>query len=166
MKIVADADILIKFTKASVKELITSNFELYLPLEVKKETVDEGKVRSYPDALAIDENINTGRLRVVETRRVETIEKLVNDLNLLGGEADSIRLFKQGSYGAIASDDSRFIDLIDGLGIPYMTPSALLIYLWKTKAISRQETQQSLDKIKEFISSEEYLASIEELAKE
>jgi len=157
---------LIKLTKASVKDHIASNVELYISFEVKKEAVDEGKARGYPDALAIAENISSGRLKVAETGRVATVESLTNSLNLVGGEADSIRLFKQGNYEAIASDDSRFIDLIEGLGIPYMTPSALLLYLWKTKALSRQETCQCLDKIKGFISSEEYLASIEELAEE
>ena len=36
-------------------------------------------------------------------------------MNLLGGDADAVRLFKRGT---IASDDSRFIDPIEGLGIP------------------------------------------------
>lgn len=157
---------MIKLTKASLKNLIASNFELYIPPEVKREAVDEGKARGYPDALAIDENISRGRLRIAETTRVETVEKLINGLSLLGGEADSVRLFKQGNYGAIASDDSRFIDLIEGLGIPCMTPSTIIIYLWKTKAVSKQETRQCLDKIRGFISSEEYLASVQELTEE
>jgi len=166
MKIVMDSDVLIKLTKASVKELVASNFEIHIPPEVKKEAVNEGKTRGYPDALVIDENVNAGKLKVSKTTRLETTEKLISNLNLLGGEADSIRLFKQGNYEALASDDSRFIDLIDGLGIPYITLSVLLIYLWKIKAISTQETREFLDKIKEFISPEEYLASVEELAKE
>jgi hypothetical protein len=166
MKIVMDSDVLIKLTKASVKELATSNFEIHIPPEVEKEAVNEGKNRGYPDALVIDENIKTGKLKVSKTTRLETTEKLISNLNLLGGEADSIRLFKQGNYEALASDDSRFIDLIDGLGIPYITPSVLLIYLWKIKAISKKETREFLDKIKEFINPEEYLASVEELAKE
>jgi hypothetical protein len=133
---------------------------------VKRETVDEGKTRGYADALTIDENIGRGKLRVIETTRAENTEMLIKTLNLLGGEADTVRLFKQGSYGAIASDDSRFIDLIESLEIPYMTPSTLLIYLWKIRAISKQEARQCLDKIKALISSDEYLASIDELVKE
>lgn len=135
-------------------------------MEVKKETVNEGKARSYPDALAIDQNINRDKLKVAETRRVEAVERIISSLGLLGGEADIVRLFRQGNYRAVASDDSRFIDLTEGLGIPYMTPGALLIYLWKSKAISKQETRHCLDKIKALISPEEYLASVEELWKE
>jgi len=166
MRIVMDSDVLIKVTKASIKDLIASNFEVHIPSEVKKEAVDEGKLGGYPDALAIDENIVQRKLKVAETRRVEAIEELIKSLSLLGGEADSVRLFRQGNYEAIASDDSRFIQLVQGLGIPYMTPSALLIHLWKSKAIPRQEARRYLDKIREFISSEEYLASIDELRKD
>jgi len=161
-----DSDALIKVTKASVKDLITSNFEVHIPTEVRNETVGEGRVRGYPDALAIDDNIGKGKLTVVVPSRVEATERLIGGLNLLGGEADSVRLFRQGGYEAIASDDSRFIDLVEGLGIPYMTPSALLVYLWKRKALSKLEARRCLDKMRELISSEEYMASTEGLEKE
>jgi len=166
MRIVMDSDALIKVTKASVKDLITSNFEVHIPTEVRNETVGEGRVRGYPDALAIDDNIGKGKLTVVVPSRVEATERLIGGLNLLGGEADSVRLFRQGGYEAIASDDSRFIDLVEGLGIPYMTPSALLVYLWKRKALSKLEARRCLDKMRELISSEEYMASTEGLEKE
>lgn len=161
-----DSDVLIKVAKASVKDLIASNFEVHIPPKVKDETVNEGRARGYPDAPVIDENIRRGKLRIVETMRTEDTEKLISGLNLLGGEADSIRLFRQGSYEAIASDDSRFIELAEGLGIPYLTPSALLIYLRRSGAASRQEIRRCLDRIKELISPKEYLASLEELGKE
>jgi hypothetical protein len=166
MRVVMDSDVLIKLTEASVKDLVASNLELYIPSEVKREAVDEGMARGYSDAQVIAENIDRGRLRVAETRREKNVERLIDSLNLFGGEADSIRLFNQGDYEAIASDDSRFIDLMEGLGIPHVTPSALLIYLLRIKTISRQEARQFLDKIREFISPEEYVASIDELAKE
>ena len=166
MRLVIDSDVLIKITKASVKDVIASNFEVYMPLEVKNEAVDEGKVGGYPDALAIEENITKGKMRVAETRRSGTTDRLIANLNLLGGEAGSVRLFKQGGYEAIASDDSKFIDLLESLGIPYMTPGALLIHLLRRKRISKREALQYLDKVRAFISSDEYLASIEALRQE
>jgi len=71
-----------------------------------------------------------------------------------------------GIHEAIAGDDTTFIDLVQGLGIPYMTPGALLIHLWRSKAISGQEARRHLDEIREFASSEEYLGSIDELGKD
>lgn len=69
-------------------------------------------------------------------------EDIIGSLQLLGGEADTLRLFKRGNYDAIASDDQRFLDLTDGLGVSFMTPSALLLYLWKKRKISNQKTRE------------------------
>ncbi len=41
------------------------------------------------------------------------------------GEADVFRLFKKGSFDIISSDDRRFLNIMDALDVPYMTPSAL-----------------------------------------
>ncbi len=165
MKIVMDSDVLIKVTKASIKDFVMSNFEVFIAPEVQKETASQGKARGYPDASEIDENIGRGMLTVAQTRKMEDVEKLITSLGLLGGEADSVRLFRQGGYSAIVSDDSRFLDLAEGLGIPYLTPGALVIYLWKNKAASKQDARRYLDKIRELISPEEYLVSVNELGK-
>lgn len=157
---------MIKVTKASVKDAMVSNIEVFIPREVKRETVDEGKRKGYPDAAVVEDNIRRGKIKAIDTRSSELTERLIESLHLLGGEADSFRLFKQGSYDAITSDDQRFLDLIDGLGIPFTTPTSLLLYLWKTGKVSRQETRKYLEKMKELISSEEYLTSIEELVGE
>ena len=74
MRLVMDSDVLIKVTKASVKDLLASNFEVHIPPKVKDEAVNEGGARGYPDAPVIDENIRRGKLRVVETRRAEDTE--------------------------------------------------------------------------------------------
>jgi len=166
MKLVMDSDVLIKITKASIKDLVVSEFEVYVPLEVKNETVDEGKVGGHVDALMIEENIMKEKLKVTEAGGTRTAERLIASLNLLGGEAGSLRLFRRGGYGAIASDDSKFVDLLESLGIAYMTPAALLIYLMRQKRISLSETLQYLEKIRAFISSEEYLTSLEALRRE
>jgi len=45
------------------------------------------------------------------------------------GEAGSFELSKQGNDDAVTSDEQRFLDLIDGLGIPFTPSTSLLIYL-------------------------------------
>ena len=160
-----DSDALIKVTKASVKNVIVSNIEVFVPKEVKKETVDEGKIKGYPDAVVVEDNIKKGKIKAIDTKSNELTEGVIKSLHLLGGEADSLRLFKQGNYDAIISDDQRFLDLIDGLGIPFTTPTSLLLYLWKTGKISKRKTHGYLEKMRELISLEEYLISREELGR-
>jgi len=157
---------LIKITKASVKDVIVSNIEVFVPREVKREVVDEGKTKGYPDAVVVEDNIEKGKIKAIDTKPNELMESVIESLHLFGGEADSFRLFKQDNYDAITSDDQRFLDLIDGLGIPFTTPTSLLLYLWKIGKTSRQETHKYLEKMRELISSEEYLTSMEELVGE
>jgi len=165
MKVIMDSDALIKVTKASVKDVIVSNIEVFVPEEVEREIVDEGKIKGYPDAIVVEDNIKKGKINAIDTKPNEVTEGVIKSLHLLGGEADSFRLFKQGKYDAITSDDQRFLDLIDSLGIPFTTPTSLLLYLWKAGKISKRKTRGYLEKMRELISLEEYLISIEELGR-
>ncbi len=87
--------ILIKITKASIKDVIIPGFEVDVTFEVKNETVDQGKAGGHPDALTIEENIMKGRLIVVGGGVTRTTERLIASLNLLGGEPSSLKLFKR-----------------------------------------------------------------------
>jgi len=160
-----DSDALIKITKGSVKDVIVSNVEVSVPREVKKEVVDEGKTMGYPDAVVIEDNIKKDKIKVIDAESNEPMESVIESLHLLGGEADSYRLFKKGEYDVIASDDQKFLDLVDSLGIPFMTPTSLLLYLWKTGKLSKRETLEYLEKMRKLISSGEYLISKEELGR-
>lgn len=145
MKVVMDSDALIKVTKASVKDVVVSNIEVFVPGEVKREVVDEGKAKGYPDAIIIEDNIRKGKIKVMDTRSDELTESVIGSLHLLGGEADSFRLFKQGNYDAITSDDQRFLDLVDGLSIPFTTPTSLLLYFSTYGKLGRSPSGRHVD---------------------
>jgi predicted nucleic acid-binding protein len=57
MKVIMDADSLIKLTKAKAKEVILKNIEVYIPPKVVEETVEIPKEEGYPDAFLIEEKI-------------------------------------------------------------------------------------------------------------
>ncbi len=163
MNIVIDTDALIKISKSSLKELITSNISVNIPSAVKKESVEEGKMRGFPDAILLDNNIQKGRINVVSTKKKRDVEDIIKILQLEGGEADSFRLFHQGKYDSIVSDDQKFLELVDSVGIPFLTPGALIVYLYKVKKISLEEARKCVDKIQHMISDEEYSVTMEEL---
>ena len=50
MKTLMDADCLIKLTKAGLKEFICQHDQIAIPRIVKREVVDAGKMKGYPDA--------------------------------------------------------------------------------------------------------------------
>ena len=53
MKVIMDADSLIKLTKAKAKEVILKNIEAYIPPKVVEEAIKIPKEEGYPDAFLI-----------------------------------------------------------------------------------------------------------------
>jgi predicted nucleic acid-binding protein len=161
MQVIMDTDALIKIVKVSLKELIVSNVSIHIADGVREESVDEGKAKGYPDAILIEQNLQAGKINVVKTRENKGNEIVTKDLRLRGGEADSLKLFRQGKFDSIVSDDQKFLDLIDSLGIPFLTSSALLLYLYKKGIISGEDARKSMEKLRPMISNEEYFTAMD-----
>ncbi len=158
-----DSDTLIKLTKTGAKEVVVSAAEIVIPPEVERETVAEGKDGGFPDAFKIERNLERSLLRVLQTPRTEEIEEIIAKLELKGGEADLVRLFKAAGLDAVVSDDQKFIDLAKELEIPFTTSSGLLVYAWKSGVIDRRECLKLVEKLKPMISEEEYQLCLFEL---
>ena len=146
-----DSDCLVKLAKSGAKEAVVSAMEIHIPPLVKKETVDEGKERGYGDAFTIEENINKEVLHVTEPKR-----KRLSAISTAEGENEVMALYVERSYDAIASDDHRFLKRLEAANIPYLTPTACLVYLYKNKRIERAAAVEMLESLKAFISREEY----------
>jgi hypothetical protein len=151
MKIVMDSDCLVKLSKAGAKEAIVSAMEVSIPPLVKKESVDEAKANGYRDAFIIEENIDKKLLHLVKP-----LGKKLPVVSVEKGEEEVVSLFLRGNYDAIASDDKRFLKKLDAASIPYLTPAACLIYLYKSNKIKKSELDDMLQALKPFISPDEY----------
>lgn len=152
-----DTDALVKLTKGSAKEIVGSAFEVVLPPGVYEEAVERGKAGGHADAFRIEENVRQGLLVVRRPPSDTRTERLIEELGLAGGEADLLRLLSGEEVEAAVSDDSRFLHILEGLGVRYATPSALLVLLRRTGALPGDETRAKLDALAPFISEEEYL---------
>lgn len=148
MKVVMDADCLIKLTKAGAKETILKNISVFITPEVKKEVIDRGSEKNFPDAVILKDNLNKGLLKIRKPKEKVTIFK--------GGEAEVFSLFMEGIYDAIGSDDSKFLAKLEALNIHYMTPSACLTFCYLKRAISQSEAFRLIENLKPYISDEEY----------
>ncbi|KXA94731.1 hypothetical protein AKJ65_03615 [candidate division MSBL1 archaeon SCGC-AAA259E19] len=158
-----DSDTLIKITKAGAKEPVASVANLVVPPEVERETVEEGKEGEFPDALEIERNIEKNALDSSETPREEETENVIEKLGLGGGEADVFRLYRAGKCESVVSDDQKFLDLMERLGVPYISSAALIVYAWRVGELSRGECREYLEKMKHMISEEEYQLTLHEL---
>ena len=85
-----------------------------IPADVKREVVDDGGDR--PDAVAVERNIQAGLLVVAASEGARSRK----------GEDWALALYSEGGFDGICSDDRRFLARLRTLGIPYLTPAALI----------------------------------------
>lgn len=143
MKLLMDADCLIKLTKSKLKELVCKNFSVAIPQLVKEEITYNA--HEHLDAVIISENIEN-KLITLNTMSFPSKK----------GEDAIFSIFQQGGYDAICSDDKRFIRRLRILSIPYITPAVFIALLLKKKRLTIKEAQEKLDCLSSFVSDEEY----------
>jgi len=151
-----DTDALIKLTKISAKGAVGAAFTVLVPPDVQEECVQQGKAGGFPDALRVEENIGRGVLTVRRPKRSTKSEAIVRDLRLLGGEADVLRLQQSGGVDLVVSDDRKFLQILEALGIRFTTPGALIAALSRTGKMPRDAAREHLEKLAALISEEEY----------
>jgi len=143
MKVLMDADCLIKLTKAKLKEIVCNNFSVFIPQAVENEVVDNAG--EHPDAIIIKKNINDNLLSVTQQR-----------LSHHKGEDAVFALFQQKKFDAICSDDKRFIRRIKSFDVAYITPAVFIVILLKQGALTLNEAYRKLDLLSPFVSDDEY----------
>lgn len=143
MKLLMDADCLIKLTKSKLKELVCKNFSVAIPHLVKEEITYNA--HEHLDAVIITENIEN-KLITLNTMSFPSKK----------GEDAIFSIFQQGGYNAICSDDKRFIKRLRFLNIPYITPAVFIALLLKKERLTIKEAQEKLDCLSSFVSDEEY----------
>lgn len=146
MKIVMDADCLIKLTRAGLKEKVCAAFHVTIPSLVKEEVVDKGKALNLADAFVVEANIKNERLRVVK----------VTGGGASVGEQETVVLFQKGGYDGIGSDDKRFVRQLRLFGIPYITPAVFIAAMLRQGDMTLDEAEKSLNSLSEYISDNEY----------
>jgi rRNA-processing protein FCF1 len=146
MDILMDADCLIKLTKAGLKELICKEETIVIPVTVKREVVDAGKSKGYPDADLIEENIRHDLI---------ALAKEVASDHAKGDQA-LVALFRRGGYKAVATDDTKLIRILQATGIPFLPPALIIFSICKRGLIDRAKALNLLERLSPFISEEEY----------
>ena len=146
MRLLMDADCLIKLTKAGLKGFMCQHEEITIPVEVKIEVVDVGKEKGHPDAELVEKNITKGLVSLA--KEITT--------GHLKGDAALIATFNKGRYGAIATDDAKLIRMLGSAGIPYILPALLIYSVYKRGLIDHGTGMNWLSRLSAFISEDEY----------
>ncbi|MBI5681611.1 MAG: hypothetical protein HZC45_00295, partial [Deltaproteobacteria bacterium] len=129
MRVILDADCLIKITKAGIKEDICNAFDIAIPHLVKEEVIDRGKAKGLSDAVVVDKNIKDKLLKVTGE----------GDEKSNTGEKEAVNLFQKGGFDAIGSDDRKFIKQLRLFNIAYITPAVFVALLLKQGYLTQSE---------------------------
>jgi rRNA-processing protein FCF1 len=140
-----DADCLIKLTKAGLKKLVVNHNTVVIPETVKKEVVDAGKQKGYPDAALVEKNIAAKRLQVTGRASSERT-----------GDEALARAFQSGRYDAVATDDRKLIRALKAADVPFVLPGIILYSLQQRGLVNQETALRGLDQLSHFISEEEY----------
>ena len=146
-----DSDCLVKLTKSGAKEAVLQAFRVFIPTAVKNETVVEGKRLGFEDAYTIEKNIKRKLLRAIQVPRSK-----LKPFPATKGEVAVLSVYMRGGFGAVASDDRKFLGRLEAVNIPYLTPAACVLYLFLTGSKSKPETLILLGKLRAWVSREEY----------
>jgi|SRR3989344_8723157 len=146
-----DADAVIKLTYSGTLPRICRDYNCVMTEEVKRETVDEGKRRFYPDAEIIEELINTGFIKIKNPKNSgEEVPGLES------GELSVLALWKENPDFLIVSDDQAFLKELQRQEIDFVVPADLLLLLTRAKKINKIEARKDLEKLRTFIREEDY----------
>jgi rRNA-processing protein FCF1 len=163
MKVLMDADCLIKLTKAGIKEAVCAHLSVVIPQLVRHEVIDMGG--NHPDSKVIKNNLDKGLLSLSESD-IDTLEATssTDSKDSIGskgvidskGEDAVLATFLNGGFVAICSDDKRFIRRLRALDVPYITPAVCIVILLKQERITLPSAREKLGLLAPFISSDEY----------
>ncbi len=145
MKLLMDADCLIKFTKAGLKELVVTKNSVFIPEPVKREVVDAGKKKQCSDAFAVEKNIESQMISVIEAS--VQVEK---------GDQALIAIYRKEDYDAIATDDTKLCRQLKALNIPFILPALVLYRFYIESKIDYKKVLWALQQLSEFISEDEF----------
>ena len=141
LRVLMDADCLIKITRAGYKEEAVRAFKVSIPAPVVTEVVGQGSGRV--ESELISKNIDESRIKV---------------LPAAGKSGDSALspVFRGGGFDCVGTDDRRLINRLTTLRIPCVVPGLLLYEIAKLGRLSRQEAERVLQRLQPSITGEEY----------
>lgn len=142
MRIVMDSDCLIKLAKARMKEEVCRAYAVTIPAEVRREVVDQAA--AHPESTVVKRNLESG-----------VLAEAAEEARAGKGEDGALRLFRQGGYDAIATDDKRFVRKLRVLDVPYLTPGTLVFLMARDAHLSVTEAVARLHALSPLISEDE-----------
>ncbi len=139
MIVVKDSMVLIHLAKMQVLTYSCQYFgDVIIPTKVYEETVINGKKKGHPDALIIQQTINSNLIKIKEIKNKDNVD----NLRLFGlhlGEAEAVALYFQEKAQFLATDDDTCRKNRIILGINIIGSPAIVLMLLRKALITRKK---------------------------
>jgi hypothetical protein len=143
MRIVCDADGLIKLQKAGLLALLVQHAEVLIGPEVFREAVTAGTARGYPDALALAQLLQLHWPQPAPPAHPHAVQ-VVRGTRLGPGETEALQLYFHA--------------------IPVLTPATVVVALCEWGLVTVTHAAQALERLRPLIRVEQYHAAQADLA--
>lgn len=157
MKLLLDADAIIKLQRSGVLAILVTAFPCTVPLAVYDEVVTRGRTRLYQDAEVI-EGIISGTVIIASTP-----EHRQPELGLGAGEIGILDLLSGGQHDMVVSDDRHFLTVLSMGDIPFLTPADMLVVLARRGYLTEAEAREALERLRPMIRQAAYLETQQDL---
>lgn len=157
MRLLLDADGLIKLQRAGVLPQVVRMFDCVIPQTVYDEAVTQGIARLHQDAEAIEAALNG----TVSVAPVPTAQR---ESGLGAGEMGILGLLPTEAEAVVVSDDRRFLAVLMARGTPFLTPADLLVVLARRGSLTADEAMRALDRLRPGIRAAAYWEARHDLA--
>ena len=149
--VVSDSSSLILATKAAVLQTLCMCFAVQIPEAAFEETVEAGKSAGQPDALRIEEAVETGRIKVAKVAALKDkkIEKWLKELCLGEGEEQALKLCLQVKANLFLVDDRQAINAAKLLEINWSTLPGLIVGLAEKNRLAPEKALDALRVLQE-----------------
>ena len=156
MRLLLDADGLIKLHRAGVVSRMVKAFRCTVPEAVYHEVVTIGKERLHQDAEDIEQVL-------AEHAEVVRTEQEHGETGLGAGEIAVLTLAAQDQGAIVVSDDRRFLAILSTRGLPFLTPVDLLVVLARRRILTKGEAKKSLERLRPMVRAAAYWEAKEDL---
>lgn len=145
VSVVFDSTSLILTAKIDLLSSLTGEMDIMVTPTVKEEST----AMDSPDARMIDQQIQEGRIDIVEPGD-EEIKNLVENYKLDSGEASSIALHRTKEAELLATDDGKAIEACRIMDISYTTILKLLQRAEEKDIINQERAVAKLEELEKY----------------
>ena len=156
MRLLLDADGLIKLHHAGVVGRMVRAFRCTVPEAVYHEVVTRGKERLHQDAEEIEQILG-------EEAKVVRTEQVYGETGLGAGEMAVLTLAVQDQDAIVVSDDRRFLALLTARRLRFLTPADLLVVLARQRILTKGEACKALERLRPMVRAAAYWEAKEDL---